>query len=132
MKWRMKVQMRLEEGRTRLYHTIQKRRPQNDWRIPLTLIIGSTMILTALTFGLGFNINRKTGEATLVTPLTADEQWSYDAMDIVWGEFWRYYAMAGYFATMCVFTFSWFEFRKDEVILREANNNNDRRKEDKR
>ena len=86
---------------------------KSHWQLPFTIIIMGSLVFTGLTFAMGIHINRNTGEATLVTPLSEEESWSYDMMDIVWGEFWRYWALAGYWSTMAVFTYCWFEWKRE-------------------
>lgn len=83
--------------------------------MPLVLIMFSSLIFTAVTFGFGFRINRITGEMIIDNVMEDDEyidDWSYDPMVSVWSTYWRYYCMAGYFASIIVFTWCWFDWMK--------------------
>jgi hypothetical protein len=80
---------------------------KNEWRVPLSLIICSSMIFTAVTFAFGFRINRITGDFEI-----SNDSWNYDPMEIVWGTHWRYYSMVGFYATLGIFVVCWFDWMK--------------------
>lgn len=84
----------------------------NPWRIPLSLIICSSIIFTAVTFAFGFRINRMTGDFEITNEMMGDDSWSYDPMEIVWGSHWKYYAMAGFYVNMAIFTWLFFDYLK--------------------
>ena len=91
----------------------------NEWRVPLTILLFSSMIFTGVTLLIGVSVNRMTGETELEMMLTLKDDdykdpWVYDPMVIVWGEFWRYWALIGYYGALAVFSYSWFEFMKWE------------------
>lgn len=91
----------------------------NEWKVPLAILIMSSLIFTAATFAFGIKINRMTKETEIeiMTELKENgrtDPWSYDPMVIVWGEFWRYWCILGYYGALAVFTVAWFEFMKKE------------------
>jgi len=101
--------------------TKMKSEKQYPIKLALSLIIVSSILFTALTFGFGFRVNRFTGDMEISTPLDnqAADPWSYDPMPEVWGEFWQYYALAGFFGSMMMFVYLLFQIDGD--IAKEEN-----------
>lgn len=93
---------------------------KNQYYVPLAIITCSSVLFVGLTFAFGVTVDSRTGqtEYQLMTDMRDSgeylDPWIYDPAVIVWGDFWRYYAMAGYFACIAVFTYCWFEFKKDK------------------
>jgi len=100
---------------------MRKSKKQYPIKLALSLIIVSGVLFTALTFGFGFRVNRFTGDMEISTPLDnqAADPWSYDPMPEVWGEFWQYYALAGFFGSMMMFVYLLFQIDGD--IAKEEN-----------
>lgn len=91
----------------------------NEWKVPLAILIMSSLIFVAITMAFGVRINRITGETEIEIALQQQEQeykdpWIYDPMSIVWSSHWRYYCIAGYFVSLGLFSIAWFEFMKWE------------------
>lgn len=91
---------------------------KNEWRVPLTVIMFSSLIFVALTFLFGFEVDRITGEMVITSAVTNTnmDQWTYDPMVAVWGSFWRYWCIAGYFGAISIFSIAWFDFMKWDKI----------------
>jgi len=92
---------------------------KNAWRVPLTIIMFSSMIFVAVTFLFGVEIDRNSGDLVITNeldPNSSIDQWTYDPMTAVWGSLWRYWCMAGYFASISVFTWCWFDYMKKGEI----------------
>jgi hypothetical protein len=90
---------------------------KNEWRVPLTIIMFSSLIFVAVTFLFGVEIDRNTGDMVITTgELENDniDRWTYDPMTAVWGKFWRYWCLIGYFGSIGIFSYAWFEYMKDE------------------
>ena len=84
-------------------------------KMALSIIIVSSLLFTGITFGFGFRIDRNTGDMIINSPLTNQnvDTWSYDPMTEVWGDFWQYYALAGFFGSIAMFVFCLFELEKE-------------------
>ena len=89
-------------------------KPFGEWRIPIVILISSSIIFVCLTMTFGVKINRNTGEAVMTMEMNDSDMdsWSYDPMVIVWGEFWRYWCILGYFGSLGIFSLFWFEYMK--------------------
>jgi len=77
------------------------------------------LLLTTITLLFGISINSITGqtEIDMMMELRDDpykDPWIYDPSVIVWGEHWRYWCIAGYYGSLAVFSYAWFEYMKDE------------------
>lgn len=95
---------------------------KNEWRLPLTILIFSSMIFTAFTFGIGFNINRITGELIITMGTNTTDAWSYNPMNTIWSNYWRYYCMLGYYGALAVFSYAWFEYMKTKEVITNGRN----------
>ena len=92
---------------------------KNEWRVPLTLLMFSSLVFTGVTLMFGVSVNRYTGETEydMMMALKDDDYkdpWVYDPMAIVWGDYWRYWCIAGYYSSLAIFSFAWFEYMKWE------------------
>jgi hypothetical protein len=83
---------------------------KNEWRVPLTILIFSSLIFTTLTLAVGFRINRVTGEVEI----NSNETWAYDPMEIEWGAHWKGYCILGFYFALGAFSWAWFDFMKWE------------------
>ena len=108
----------------------RKSKKQYPIKFALSLIIVSGLLFTGITFGLGFRINRNTGDMEINTVLDNQgvDTWSYDPMTEVWGDFWQYYALAGFFGSMMMFVYCLFQLDSD-IADDEAKNRSKKAKE---
>jgi hypothetical protein len=83
---------------------------KNEWRVPFTILTFSSLIFTGVTFAFGFTISRTDGSIQI----NSNDTWSYDPMEIVWGQYWRYWSLLGFYLSLGIFSYAWFEFMKDE------------------
>ena len=92
-----------------------KSEKQYPIKLALGLIIVSSLIFTTVTFSFGWRVNSVTGEVEINTVLDNQcvDAWSYDPMVEVWGGFWQYYALAGFFGSLMMFVYCLFQLDAD-------------------
>lgn len=89
-------------------------KPFGEWRIPIAVLVFSSLIFISVTLLFGIEINRFTGETVYQIEFDdgMKDPWVYDPMTEVWGSFWRYWCILGYFCSLGIFSLFWFEYEK--------------------